>query len=206
MPVHSLQQMATCLALALVFSSFAVPSASQSQEIRSAHASLRKSQPRRLGFCWLCDHGTRDYWVFGGDCVCDEGWNGDCCQTEDIAYGGNFEFVGVPYRMEVVVDGVLSAIEQSTLDLLNWDEVALQPNGNMRRVGETNDIFPLAGMSIQWRYEQPERIMHFDFWSNGARWTWRRDEMIPVDAEFTQWNATGYAFDQHFRFHLTKIS
>lgn len=40
------------------------------------------------GVCWSCDHGTRGWWIFSGDCDCDDGWEGKCCDAPAVCEVG----------------------------------------------------------------------------------------------------------------------
>ena len=81
--------------------------------------------------------------------------------VETETYGGDhLPFVDRTYKMKVVdkFASVLSFTEQMTLDILDWDEIILRGNGNFRRPGENEDIFPLAGVSIKWRYDEASQV------------------------------------------------
>ena len=68
-------------------------------------------------------------------------------------YGGDYPFVDKLYSSSVKVKDLLSWTEQRVLEVLDWTEFSLRPDGNFRRDGETTDVFPIAGISIKWRYD-----------------------------------------------------
>ena len=80
-------------------------------------------------------------------------------------------------------------------------EFSLRPDGNFRRDGESTDVFPIAGISIKWRYDPDERVMTFDFWSGGEKWAWRYDKLRPND-DFSHWDAVGHANSDTFEFTM----
>eukprot|EP00966_Prymnesium_polylepis_P206887 4792324-Prymnesium_polylepis.1 len=68
--------------------------------------------------------------------------------------------------MSVIVTSALSWVEQRVLEGLNWQVLIHEPNGNFKRPGESDYVFPLAGISIKWRCAPPQRI--WNRWRSGA--------------------------------------
>ena len=116
-------------------------------------------------------------------------------------YGGDYPFVDKMYSSSVKVKDLLSWTEQRVLEVLDWTEFSLRPDGNFRRDGESTDVFPIAGISIKWRYDPTERVMTFDFWSGGEKWAWRYDKLRPND-DFSHWDAVGHANSDTFEFTM----
>ena len=74
-------------------------------------------------------------------------------------YGGDYPFVDKMYSSSVKVKDLLSWTEQRVLEVLDWTEFSLRPDGNFRRDGESTDVFPIAGISIKWRYDPTGQII-----------------------------------------------
>merc|ERR1711988_1740326 len=53
------------------------------------------------------------------------------------AYGGNYPWVGVGYKMEATGWSPLSLTEEATIHALNWTYIAMREDGNFFRPGQT---------------------------------------------------------------------
>jgi len=93
-----------------------------------------------------------------------------------ISYGGDYGFVGKEYRGCVVVEHALSWTEAFVLDFLDWELLIFQSNGNFRRPGETEDIFPYLGnIELKWKYDDEKDVIKIDFY------------LSPLDSQLATW-------------------
>merc|ERR1711920_1052863 len=115
---------------------------------------------------------------------------------DSISYGGDYGFVGKEYRGCVVIENRLSWTEAFVLDILDWETLIFQPNGNFRRPGETEDIFPYLGnIELKWKYHDEKDVIKIDFYLSASDSTlakWRFD-FLKVSDDFSYLDGVGCA-------------
>eukprot|EP00931_Biecheleriopsis_adriatica_P122601 TRINITY_DN97604_c0_g1_i1.p1 TRINITY_DN97604_c0_g1~~TRINITY_DN97604_c0_g1_i1.p1 ORF type:complete len:285 (+),score=32.51 TRINITY_DN97604_c0_g1_i1:60-914(+) len=114
-----------------------------------------------------------------------------------IPYGGNYPFVGKSYLACVIKEHALSIIEDWVLYLLDWQMLIHMPDGNFRRPGESQDIFPAFGnIDLKWKYSEAERVIKYDFYlspTTSQLADWRFDFLLAKDESFSTFDAVGCA-------------
>ena len=118
-------------------------------------------------------------------------------------YGGDSPFVDKLYSSSVKVKDLLSWTEQRVLEVLDWTEFSLRPDGNFRRDGEsTADVFPIAGISIKW--VRPGRARHDLRFLVGRRAVGVENmtRTPPPNDDFSHWDAVGHANSDTFEFTM----
>jgi len=129
-----------------------------------------------------------------------------------IPYGGGYPFVGLPYHACVVTANALSWTESVVLDVLDWEELVHTKTGNFRRPGEEDDVFPVAGTSLKWKYDTVSKALRYDFYFFGSDEAseWRFDLLKPT-SDFSYFDAVGCVAEDcagpgnRFEWEFTKI-
>lgn len=104
------------------------------------------------------------------------------CERAPLAYGGQFAWVGVPYKMEVASGwSPLQWMNGLAKRLLLLDNIALAADGGFRCPGMPEPLFPKGSVDIRWRWDDAGHRIVIDFWNNGELLSWRWDELRPFE-------------------------
>jgi hypothetical protein len=121
-------------------------------------------------------------------------------------YGGEFEWVGVPYQIRVDygvsplqwVNGVTNMFLQS---------LVFHADGTFRRSSDLELMFPIGGFDLRWRYDG--RGIIIDFFSDGSLLSWRWDELEfekKVAVSAPDMKGVGHIWAFSFTYSMVQIS
>lgn len=93
-------------------------------------------------------------------------------------YGGDFSWVGAPYRM-VVRKGFspLQMLNSLSNHLLALEHMVFTNDGGFQRPGETTSLFPQQGVNLRWRWDADKSRVIIDFFDKQGPMKWRWDEL-----------------------------
>jgi hypothetical protein len=94
-----------------------------------------------------------------------------------VAYGGNFSWVGAPYRLILGKGGPLRVLNLLTSYSLGIENMVFTADGGFQRPGESTPLFPQQGMDLRWRWDAQLNRVIIDFFSEGNLLPWRWDEL-----------------------------
>ena len=119
--------------------------------------------------------------------------------------GGNYPFVGKIYKMDIPISTLLSWLENTVANKLEWNYIILESNGNFSTLTHKN-IFPMNGISLKWAYDEKKKYLYFYFYNGKKMINWRYDILIPKsDKTFKKWKAKGFVLCNYFNFTLTMV-